>query len=194
MLPTPWYYPRFGVDPLFSPLSSWAQWFSAMEFSHKIQFVLYLALWLGAFLSTQIYWVYSDGNFSCDIFASTGASSITYDLLFVGFAILLFILGDFWEMGFSIYTYMLTFAFSFLVAVSVTVPLYLAMRLLRIAAKKQSQQQYATSGTSVYHVSEIQTCTSLIESFVPLVLYLLTMVYWWYGPTPFPEPELCEGR
>lgn len=195
-----WYSPRFGVDPLFTPFSQWVIWFKGMSLCHKLQFVLYIIIWLGAFLYTQIYWVYTDNNFRCDIFGSIGASSITYDLIFVLFAVLLWIFGDFFFMGFSVYTYILTFAFSFLTAVSVTTPLYLLMRLLRVSAQSATTASHgyvilpgvAHTGTKEGNSVSNERRDITVHNFIPFILYLFTMYYWHHGPTPFPPPELCE--
>jgi hypothetical protein len=92
---------------------------------------VYWALFLTAFFLTQIYWVYTDNDFFCDMFMTIGSSSVSVDLICVGIAILIWMANDFWRMGFSVYTYFLMFIFGLGVAVSVTVPWYLALRVSR---------------------------------------------------------------
>ena len=85
-------------------------------------------------------------------------------------------------MGFSIYTYLLIFICSFGVAISVTFPIYFLMRISRKCKINNNYKFNYYNNKNEY---------SLWQYFVPFVMYICLMLWWWLGNTPFGKPNLC---
>ena len=188
-----WYSLRLGTDPMFSPVTTFL---TDVSLGNRLLIILFFQLMVGAYLWLQIYWVYPDPNFFCDLFASIGASDITIDIAFSGIIVLLFIGTDFWRMGFSIYTYLLLFICSFGVAISVTFPIYFAMRISRQCKidKENEKNNYSEMSNNIndnYNNNNNNINTATWQYFVPVVIYICLMLWWWKGSTPFGEPSLC---
>ncbi len=175
MSPDPWYSVRRGVDPLFSPPSELLR---AVDVRHGALMVAFALIALGGYLSTHVYWVYPAQDFFCELFASAGAASASVDLLFVGLAILLWIAIDHRALGFSVWTAALMIAYGLLVAIAVTVPIYLLLRTSRLAKIRAGVGDEAHPGTGVAFL-------------VPFAAFVAAMAYWHFGPTPFDPPTYC---
>ena len=82
-------------------------------------------------------------------------------------------------MGFSIYSFILYVIFSLLVAIAITTPIYLALRV--------SRQCKINNGYRRSKSEEINRC----QSFIPFIIYVILMVFYLVGPTAIGEPNLC---
>ena len=172
-----WYSLRMGADPFFSPPSTF---FTDVDTKNKVLICVYIGIFLAAYIVCHWYKNYSNNaELACDLFGTFGTSFIAFDIIFFGVAIAIYIGCDFWKMGFSIYSFILYLIFSLLVAIAITTPIYLALRV--------SRQCKIDNGNRRPKKKEI----SCWQSFIPFVIYIVLMVFYLIGPTAFQEPNLC---
>eukprot|EP01059_Diplonema_ambulator_P001600 TRINITY_DN11372_c0_g1_i2.p1 TRINITY_DN11372_c0_g1~~TRINITY_DN11372_c0_g1_i2.p1 ORF type:complete len:188 (+),score=36.74 TRINITY_DN11372_c0_g1_i2:31-564(+) len=172
-----WYSPRVGSDPLFTDPR---EFLDGVDTLGRVKMCIYFLMWLGGYISTQLYWHYASGSFFCDLLASTSSSSISFDILFCGLAVLFWVFTDFRKMGFSIYTFCIFFFLSFGAAISITVPFYLFLRVSR---------EYKTPRQTLNDDAEPRPP---LINFTPLLMYLGAVLWWFRGFTPFNRPGLCK--
>ena len=141
---------------------------------------IYIGLFIAAYIILHWYKNYSNNKeLVCDLFGTFGTSFIAFDIILFGVTIAIYIGFDFWKMGFSIYSFILYFVFSLLVAIAITTPIYLALRV--------SRECKINNGYRRPKKEEINCWQSLI----PFVIYIILMVFYLVGPTAFKEPSLC---
>ena len=124
-----WYSLRIGTDPIFSPVSIF---FTSVDFAHKLLIIMYLCFAVVAYFWSQAYTLKAS-HYSC-LQSATSSYSGDFngvDLYACGICAALFVTFDFWESGFSIYTFLYIFCLSLIVGKSTAFPLYLAMRVSR---------------------------------------------------------------
>lgn len=180
MMNDKWYSLRIGSDPLFSDPSTF---FINVDTKNKILILVYFVIFILSYLICQMYYYHMTQNgddLACDLFQSLGSSFFAYDMIFMALVMAIFIATDFWKMGFSIYSYILFLIFSLVVAICITMPLYLAMRVSR---RCKIDNDYKRP-----QKEDINCC----KSFIPITIYIILMIFFLIGPTGFKEPALCE--
>ena len=173
-----WYSLRIGSDPLFSPLSTF---FTDVDMKHRILIYAYFTLFIAAYII--LHWYFSQPSDPlCDLFANFSASFITIDITFVLVAIAIYVGNEFWDLGFSIYTFILFIIFSFVVGLGIQLPLYLALRVSR-----QCKVNKNNDDLQIVNKKEISNW----QSFIPFTIYIIVNGFFLVGPSPFQEPSVC---
>ena len=194
-----WYSPRFGTDPMFSPLGTL---FSNVDTKDRILIIVFFILALVGYLMIQMYnnYAFQDESFICAIWSTYSGASIGTDIIVFGVAFFIWFYNDHKFYGFSIYTFSLFFIFSLGGAIGIMAPLYYGLRVSR--ASKMMNQTNNKSGQTVPQEEEQQQLQDenpqrgfgfYLSHLAPVILFLIVMIWFIIGVTPFPDPGVCKN-
>ena len=183
-----WYSPRFGTDPLFSPLTTL---FTNVDTKDRILMIVFFIFTLFGYLVIQMYNVYSfkEESFICAIWSTYSGGSIGTDIVVFALAFFVWFYNDRKIYGFSIYTFVLFVIFSLGGAIGVIAPFYYGLRVSRRSKiinemnnkSGQNQTQEEERGFGFY-------CSHL----TPVLLFIIVMICFTLAVIPFPDPGLCK--
>ena len=173
-----WYSFRLGSDPMFSPFTDFFKGVSTCEI---VLCVVFFVISVIVMFILQVYWYYPDETGFDQICISTSTLPGTFYFIDVTtdfINVFIFIIFDFWAMGFSIYTILMLFIGSLFVPQAVMFPLYFGMRTSRKA-------KIASNEPIPSHVKWYQ--------FLPQWILIIIFFAWYYNGVPFvSEPNPCK--
>ena len=178
-----WYSPRFGSDPMFSSMT---EFFTDVSTKDRILIVIYFVMSIVATIYLQVYFYHGDmtleelvnGFFICSASSTYDGAFVTVDISVLTIFLCVFLLTDFWKMGFSIY-FAILFVISLLfVPIAATIPFYFGLRVSRQA------KMNANSG-----INRDVKWYLWVPNWIFLFVYF--MIYY-FAPSPFADPGLCQ--
>ena len=176
-----WYSFRVGTDPIFSPVSTF---FISVDFPHKVLIMVYFCFTVVAYFWTQVY-IIATSHYLCEMIATPGAGFNAVDLYSCGICAAIFMLFDFWESGFSIYTFLYIFCLSLSVGISTAFPLYLGMRVSRRCKMKDSNYLHLKNDLNSDLNKSIHNSKSKWLILINPIFCIWIIIWYYLQITPF---------
>ena len=178
-----WYSPRFGSDPMFSPIT---EFLTDVSTTDRILIGVYFVMSIAAAVYLQVYFYHGDmtleefvdGHFTCEATATYEAAFNFVDIAILTIFLYFFLFTDFWKMGFSIYLPILFVIWLVFMPMAIVFPFYFGLRV--------SRQAKINANTPINpDVKWYLWVPNWILLFIYFIIY-------YFAPSPFSDPGVCQ--